>query len=66
MGKLEGDIIEIDGKHYYLYVSGTHYWSTLLLRKNLKRDGRSDICSLSSEDVERGKIVKRGVLRSEL
>ncbi|GKS12826.1 hypothetical protein YDYSY3_38260 [Paenibacillus chitinolyticus] len=64
--KMEADIIEVDGRYYYLYVIGTHFWTTYLLKKNLKRDARSDIFSLSADEVFRGKIIKRGVPRGEI
>ncbi|KGP77357.1 MULTISPECIES: hypothetical protein [Paenibacillus] len=58
---IEGDIILVDGKNYFLYVESHYYWSTYLLKKNLKRDMRSDIVALSAEDVARGVILNRGV-----
>jgi len=64
--KMEADIIEVDGRFYYLYDSGTHFWTTILLKKNLKRDARSDIYSLNANDVARGSIIKRGVLLGDI
>lgn len=64
---IPADIIEMEGRIFYVVSDGSHYYGLLPLKSNKKRDRRSKTqVAFPAERVLKAKIVERGVMRGQI
>lgn len=64
---IPADIIEMEGRIFYVVSDGSYYYGLLPLKSNKKRDRRSKTqVAFSADRVLKAKIVERGVMRGQI